>query len=242
MSATERSSQRNEGLTTPIYTDSNLSETMNTGMDRISTDRISAEYSHQTRHENSPVPYTFPVAQIFPTQSYQNRLMASPDSVYYGFSSTANENASGTKNCAGIGILIDEQGYYEGRFNSNNFDFIGKIELRGGRGTYLGALKDGMRNGLGLVEIDDLRHFGYFSKDEIEGLGEQEMADGGKVAGWFVEGVLDGFGVSVLKMGEGGHRIERGYYTEGLKEGWVRETSSGNSQAEVKSLMNQFSS
>jgi hypothetical protein len=66
------------------------------------------------------------------------------------------------------------------------------------------------------------------------------MADGGKVAGWFVEGVLDGFGVSVLKTPEGGNIIERGYYQEGLKEGWVRETSAGSTSADQKSLMNQF--
>jgi hypothetical protein len=141
-------------------------------MVRLSTERISADYSPQTRHENSPVPCTFPVAQLFPTPTYQNRLITSPDSVYYGFSSTANDNTTGDKNCAGIGILIDEEGYYEGRFNNNTFDFIGKIDLRANRGSYLGALKDGMRNGLGKIEIEDLRHFGYFEKDEIEGLGE----------------------------------------------------------------------
>ena len=56
------------------------------------------------------------------------------------------------------------------------------------------------------MQIEDLRHFGYFELDEIEGLGEQETAEGSKVSGWFVRGLLDGFGV------------------EGLKEGWIRET------------------
>lgn len=88
-------------------------------------------------------------------------------------------------------------------------------------------MKNGERNGLGRVEIEDLRHFGYFKNDEIEGLGEQELGDGSKVSGWFVEGILDGFGVSMVKLPDGGHRIERGYYLDGLKDGWIRETSSG---------------
>lgn len=63
-----------------------------------------------------PVPLTFPVASIFPTSAIQKQLIGSKDSVYYGFSSTANEHAE-EKNCQGMGILLDNEGMYEGRFN-----------------------------------------------------------------------------------------------------------------------------
>lgn len=119
---------------------------------------------------------------------------------------------------------MDKQGSYEGRFVENRFEALGKMELRGGKGTYIGAFKNGMRHGLGLAQIEDLRHFGYFELDEIEGLGEQETAEGSKVTGWFVRGLLDGFGVVILKLDDGSQLIERGYYQEGLKEGWIRET------------------
>lgn len=40
---------------------------------------------------------------------------------------------------------MDKSGSYEGRFSDNKFDTLGKMEIRGGKGTYTGAFKNGMR-------------------------------------------------------------------------------------------------
>ena len=54
-----------------------------------------------------------------------------------------------------------------------------------------------------------------------------------------MRGLLDGFGVVILKLDDGSQLIERGFYQEGLKEGWIRETST--SPAKLEGLKGQTS-